>query len=483
MDATITMKDPAPSDVRPRERGRSFDLTKGPITRTLLWFMLPTLGSSILQSLNGSINSIWIGRMLGEEALAATSNASTVMFLLQAFVFGVGMAATILIGQAVGRKNVDEARRVLGSAFTTFGILCTLMCVVGYYASPAILHMLDTPPSAMPLAIIYLKTIFLGLPASLLLTMMMMAMRGTGDSMTPLFFMGVSVVLDSGLNPFFIAGIGPFPHWGIAGSAVATLIANWVALFALIITIYVRDLPLRLRGRELRYLIPQKTLVKTLIVKGLPMGLQMIAVSASAMTMYGMINREGVNTVAAFGVAMQLWSYVQMPAMAVGSAVSTMVAQNIGANQWGRVTQITKSGIWIVLAVTGAMVLGLALADRPVLELFLGSNSPAEPIATHIQLLGTWGYLPFAVAFVLFGTVRANGAVVPPLVILAIGLLPVRLCFAYSGQRLIGTDALWLSLPVASLFNMTMAILYYRRGSWKKAQMQVGIPVPAPATA
>jgi putative MATE family efflux protein len=304
-----------------------------------------------------------------------------------------------------------------------------------------------------------------------MLTMLMMALRGSGDSLTPLWFMLLSVVLDSGLNPLFIAGIGPFPKLGIAGSAVATLIANYTALTALVVTIYWRDLALRLRGAELRYLRPDSVILKTIVTKGLPMGLQMIAVSASALTMFGLVNRQGVDTTAAFGVALQLWTYVQMPAMAVGAAVSTMVAQNIGADQWQRVGRVTRSGILITLAITGVMVLLLLIADRTVLALFLGHASPAMPIARHIQLFGTWGYLLFGVTMVLFGTMRANGAVIAPLIILAFGLLPVRLGFAYLMQPLIGPDALWLSLPVASASNLALAWLYYRRGTWKLQKM------------
>jgi Na+-driven multidrug efflux pump len=117
------------------------------------------------------------------------------------------------------------------------------------------------------------------------------------------------------------------------------------------------------------------------------------------------------------------------------------------------------------------MVVLLALADQAVLALFLGSDSPAMPIARHIQLLGTWGYLLFGVTMVLFGTMRANGAVVVPLLILAFGLLPVRLGFASIMQHSIGADALWLSLPVASLSNLALATIYYLRGTWKRQSM------------
>ncbi len=465
--------DGPPNAAQPAARARGRDLTKGPITRTLLAFMIPTLGSSVLQSLNGSINTIWIGRLLGENALAATSNANTVMFLMLAFVFGFGMASTILVGQSFGRRDVEGARRVIGTAFGAFSLVSILLSAVGYFLTPTILGLLGTPPTVVPLAIAYLHIIFLGLPAALMLTLLMMAMRGTGDSLTPLYFMILSVILDSGLNPFFIRGFGPIPAMGIAGSAMTTLIANWVALIALIAYTYLRDLPLRLKGRELGFLRPDPAILSTVLRKGLPMGLQMIAVSASAITMFGLVNRQGVDTAAAFGVALQLWTYVQMPAMAVGAAVSTMVAQNIGANQWDRVGKVTRSGIFIVLAITGVMVVLLALADRRVLALFLGSNSQAMPIAQHIQLLGTWGYLLFGTTMVLFGTVRANGAVIAPLIILAIGLLPIRLGFASLMQPLLGADALWLSLPIATACNLVLAVLYYRRGTWRKQRMQV----------
>ena len=247
------------------------DLTQGGIGKTLLLFALPTLVSSILQSLNGSINSIWIGRFLGENALASTFNANFIMFLLMAFVFGFGMASTVLIGQAFGAKDIDQARKVVGTAIGSFLPVAVVIGIVGWVASPALLKLLAMPPDAMPLALSYLRVIFLAMPGSLVLIVLMMALRGAGDAMTPLWFMILAVVLDTGLNPVFILGLGPAPKLGIAGSALATVIANYVGLVALIATIYWRDLPLRLRGRELAYLKPDKALLGIIIRKGFPM--------------------------------------------------------------------------------------------------------------------------------------------------------------------------------------------------------------------
>ena len=455
-----------------KRRGRpQHNLTEGPILKTLALFALPTLASSVLQSLNGSINAVWVGRFLGEGALAATSNANLVMFMLMAFVFGFGMAATILIGQAFGRRDVQEARRVMGTAIGSFTLVAIAVGALGWIFAPQLLNILGTPAEAHALALSYLRVIFLAMPGMLIMVMLMMTLRGSGDSITPLYFMIVSAVIDSGLNPFLIAGIGPFPEMGIAGSATATVIANTAAVVGLVFYIYWKDLPLRLRGAELRFLRPDKALLRIIVVKGLPMGAQMIVVSVSGLALLGLVNRQGIDTAAAYGVAMQLWTYIQMPAMAVGAAVSAMAAQNIGAGRWDRVGRITRSGIISTIAVTGVMVVLLAIADKPALALFLGGDSPALPIARHIQLLATWSFLLFGIAMVLFATVRANGAVVAPLVILAIGLIPGRLGFAFLAQPWLGADALWLSYPVSTLLNLGLAIAYYKRGTWKQARM------------
>uniref|UniRef100_UPI0035CB36B7 MATE family efflux transporter n=1 Tax=uncultured Sphingomonas sp. TaxID=158754 RepID=UPI0035CB36B7 len=223
---------------RPPGKPGQHDLTSGPIGKTLLTFALPTLGSSILQSLNGSINAVWIGQFLGERALAATTNANIIMFLLVAAVFGFGMASTILIGQNMGRRDIDAVRRVLGTSLGLFAIISILTVVIGWLVAPAILRLLATPAEVYPLALAYLRVIFVAMPPGFLAVLLTMALRGTGDSLTPLKFMALGAVIDVALNPLLIRGFGPIPALGIGGSAIATLIANCVALLALIGYIY-----------------------------------------------------------------------------------------------------------------------------------------------------------------------------------------------------------------------------------------------------
>jgi len=456
------------------------DLTTGAIPITMALFALPTLFSSILQSLNGSINAIWVGRFLGEDALAATTNGNIVMFMLISFVFGFGMAATILIGQSIGRRDPDLAKRVMGTAMGSMIPLSTLIGLFGWIFAPSILYALGTPAGAEDLALIYLRVIFVAMPATLTFTLTMMALRGTGDSMTPLWFIGLSALIDLVLNPSLILGLGPFPEMGIFGSALATVIANAVALIGMWVTLYLRGSVVALRGAELRYLIVDMSILKSMVKKGLPMGLQMIVISSAALTMLSLINREGVDTTAAYGATQQLWTYIQMPAMALSAAASAMAAQNIGAQKWHRVTEVTKWGLIFNICMTGLLIILLTIFDHAALSLFLGADSPAIPIGRHIQLVATWGYIFFGIAQVLFGTMRANGYVIGPLIVMIISMYPIRLGVAFGLEHFIGTDALWLSFPIGMLATAVMAGYLYKRGTWRKgAIMPQSKPEPA----
>ncbi|WP_295735570.1 MATE family efflux transporter [uncultured Bartonella sp.] len=447
------------------------NLTEGPITRTLLLFAIPTLLSNVLQSLNGSINTIWVGRFLGESALAATANANIITFLLFALVFGFGMAATIMVGQSIGRKDLHRARQAFGASIGFCLFLSVVLAVLGWYFSPEILRFLETPDDAFTLAEDYLRVIFLAAPADLLMVMMMMGLRGAGDSMTPLIFMCVNVVLDIIFNPVLILGLWIFPKMGIAGAAASTSVSGYLALFAMIVYIYVKKLPLRLKGRELTYIWPDFSLMRFIVLKGFPMSLQMVIIATSGLVMIGLVNQEGVTTIAAYNIMQQLWTYLQMPSMAVGAAVSAMVAQNIGAGRWNRISKTTWIGCAATFVMT-AILLGLLLIfDRPVIILFLGNDSAAVPMAQHIQAIASWSFLFFGLAMVLFSTVRANGAVLVPLICLFIAVYPVRLGFYYMFYGSMKADAIWWSFTVGAFASLILALSYYLSGTWKKQKV------------
>lgn len=437
----------------------------------MLTFALPILYANVLQSLNASINSIWVGRFLGEAALTATSNANVVMFLLIGAAFGVAVAATILIGQRIGANDIPGARRAVGTSASFFAGISVLMAVAGQILAPVVLATMDTPAPSLPLAVAYMRVIFLALPALYMYAFVMAALRAAGDSKTPFYFMLLSAGLDVTLNPVFIFGLGPAPRLGIAGSALATVIAQTVALTSIVTYLYRRRHLLCLRREELALLRIDWQLAGTLVRKGVPMSAQMLVLSLSGVLMITLVNRFGVATTAAFGAALQIWNYIQMPAFAVGQAVSAMAAQNVGARKWDRVNRIAATGVLFGLAITGTAILAIELLNTHVFGLFLPPGAPALAIATHLNRIATPSYLFFAVSMILFAVVRSTGAVLAPLLIMTIALLLVRFPLAYA---LLGTwhaEAIWWSFPISSALAATLAAFYYRLGNWRAARM------------
>jgi putative MATE family efflux protein len=446
-------------------------LVEGPIASTLLKFSLPILASSVLQSINASVNAAWIGNILGARALTASANANTLLFFLLSACFGVGLAASILVAQALGARNLTEAKRIVGTAFGFFGAISLAMAAIGIIGAPAALIAMRTPPDALPLAAAYLRVIFIALPAMYLYTFVMMVLRGAGDSRTPLVFLLISAALDVGLNPLLIKGIGPWPALGIAGSALATLIAQWSTLIALLLWLYWSRNMLRLTWAEREHLRLAPEILRALIGKGVPIGLQIIVMSSSMIVMVSLVNHYGSVAVAAYGACFQLWNYIQMPAFAVGSAVSAMAAQNVGARRWDRVGRIAATGVVYNVILTGALVVAVTLVDREAFALFLGADADAIALALRIHLIVSWSFVLFGISFVLSSVVRATGAVMAPLLIMFVALWVVRIPVALALTPRLGADAIWWSFPVGSLASLLMIVAYYRRGHWRRARM------------
>jgi putative MATE family efflux protein len=452
------------------QRPRS--LTEGSISRGLVQFALPILFANVLQSLNGSVNSIWVGRFLGEAALTATSVANTVMFLLIAAAFGVAMAATILIGQHIGANDMTEARRVVGTSASFFGGISLGMAVIGLVICEPILIAMKTPADSLPLAIAYMRVIFLGLPCLYMYAFVMAVLRGAGDSKTPFYFMLLSVVIDIGLNPVFIFGLGPVPRLGIAGSALATFVSQAISLTALVMHLYRRRHLLVIHKNELHLFRPDAKIVGALIKKGIPMSAQMLVLSVSGVLMISIVDRFGVDTAAAYGASLQLWNYIQMPAFAVGMGVSAMAAQNVGARKWDRVASVARLGVVYATLLTGTVILLLEVFAGHAYALFLPVGSAAMEAASHINRIATPSFVFFGITMVLFGVVRATGAVMAPLIALTISLLGVRIPLAGAFVDRWGADSVWWSFPLSSAFATILAVLYYKYGGWRSAQME-----------
>lgn len=446
-------------------------LTQGPIGRTLLRFALPLWGGYVLQSLNTSVNAFWIGRYLGAAALSAAVHANNLLFLLIALVFGISQATNVLVAQAVGAGQWRLARRTIGTGASLFLGASLLMATLGWTLAAPLLHAVGAEPATTALAVDYLRAMFLALPPMLLLIFVAAVLRGTGDSRTPFIALLAVTVGDAALNPLFIFGAGPLPAYGMTGSAIATVVANSLGLLGLLAWLRWRRVPVWIGWRQRHNLRPAPAVLRCLVTKGLPMGLQMLVVSLSLVLMLSLVNAHGAQTSAAYSAALQLWAYVQMPAIAVASACTTMAAQSIGAGQWPRVARTARVGVACHLLLTGACIALALMFERPVLALFLPEGSAALESALHINRIVLGSFVLLGVSNVLAGVVRSTGAILVPLAILTIALVGVRLPLAWGMQPLWGLDALWWSLPLSALVSLLLSLAYYRWGPWRQARL------------
>jgi Na+-driven multidrug efflux pump len=169
-----------------------------------------------------------------------------------------------------------------------------------------------------------------------------------------------------------------------------------------------------------------------------------------------------------------------MPALAIAAGVSSMVAQNVGANRWDRVGRVALTGVTFNFLMGGSLIVALYLLNRPALGLFLPSGSAAIEIAAHLNVIVLWSFAFFGMSMVLFGVVRATGAVMPPLYILIVSLWCLRVPFAYWMLARWQAEAIWWSFPLASLSSLIMALGYYRFGGWRRVRLGLAEAAAAP---
>jgi putative MATE family efflux protein len=451
----------------------STSLTQGSVSTGLIRFALPILYANALLSLNGAVNSMWVGHFLGEAALTATSNANIIMFVLLGAALGLAATAALLVGHAVGAGDIQEAKRVVGTGVVFFALVAVSLSIVGLLLSQPMLRAIRTPSSSLQLGTAYLQVIFCSVPILYAYSFVMSVLRGSGNSKTPFYFTLLSVALDIVLNPLLIFGTGYLPGMGIAGSALATSVGQGLSLAVLLRRLYRQQHSLCLRREDLSLLRVDWSIVKILVLKGIPISAQGLVLSTSGLMMISLVNELGVETTAALGASMQLWNYLQLPALAVGMAVSAAVAQNIGAQNWDRIDPITRTGALYSVLLTGSVLTAIQVLDRQACAVFLPEGAAAVSIAMHINRIVPWAYVLSGVAIVLFGVVRATGAVMVPLLIQTVAILGMRFALAKGLLDSWGTDAIWWSFPLSSTLELVLAAAYIKYGSWRCTRMRI----------
>ncbi|MGB7406774.1 MAG: MATE family efflux transporter, partial [Pacificimonas sp.] len=453
-------------------------LVTGPIVKTLALFALPLLTTNVLHSISGTWSAIWVSRVLGPDALVAVANANVFLFMMMGVVLGVGGAAGIMIGQAIGVDDRREVKRIVGTSISFVALASTTLAAVGYWQTPAIIALIEIPLGARDEALTYFRVLCLSMPPIFTFIYMMMMMRGTGDARTPFIFSCIWIGLTILLVPLLLVGWGPVPKLGIAGAALAGLIGNATALLLLVGHIYLRGHPIALKLSDFHHFRIDPRLLWLLLTKGAPMALEMLVIQGAYFVLLAMVNGYGLVTAAGYAAAAQLWAYVQMPAMAFAASMSAMVAQNIGADRWDRVREIALKGTGVAILSTGSVcLLVYALGDWP-LRLFLPEGGEPLEVAREINYVVLWGWIVLAITSGLSAVVRANGAMIPPTIIYAITMWALRIPFARALQPWLEERAIWWSFPLGTVSSAVLAFAYWRWGKWRDNALLVKRQAP-----
>lgn len=442
-------------------------LIAGPVAPTLLRFALPLLTTNLLHALTGTWAAIWVSHTIDENALTGVINTQVFVWLVMGVVSGVGMASGVGIGQSRGAGDITAIKRVVGSSIGFVMLLSLAIAIVGIVCTPELIAVLRVPPQAQAAMSTHLRWSCAALPILFLYILMMMMLRGSGDAATPFRFTLLWIGLSLVLMPVLLTGALGMPRLGIAGVAIGGGLANGIALLALVWHVHRRGSPIALGRADWPQLWPDLAVVRLLVQRGSPMALEAIVVQGAYFVLLAMVNEQGAATAAAYAGAAQLWGYVQMPGNAVAASISAMAAINIGAGRWTRVEEIALKGSLLGVGLTAAAAAVLYLLGDAPLRLFLPQGGEAISIARRINLIVLWGWVVVAITSCLSAVVRANGAMLPPMLVFAITMWALRIPFAKAMQPWLGQDAIWWSFPLGTVSSATLAFAYYRWGRWR----------------
>jgi putative MATE family efflux protein len=431
-----------------------------PLTLRFVIFLLPLMLSNVLQSLNGTINTIYIGQMIGVRALAAVSVFFPIMILLISFIIGLASGATVLIGQAWGARNVDKVKEITGTTLVASLIGGLIVAVLGGIFAGDIIAVLGTPPDIADLATDYGRVMLIGMPSLFLFMVVTSVLRGVGDTVTPLVSLIISITCGLLITPALIQGWGGLPQLGVVSAAIATLSGFVLVLVFLFFYLRWRRHPMAPDRVLLGYLRINGPLFMTVLRLGIPAGIQMIVASLAGIIVVGLVTRFGSNATAAYGALNQVMSYVQFPAMSIAIAASIFSAQAIGAGDADKLGAITRTGLLMNLFLTGGLVLVAYLFSERLVALFITDPEVVELTQSLLHIV-LWSVVLFGMAQTFTGVMRAAGTVWIPMFIGLGAILAIEVPGAIILSRSMGLPGIWIAYAAAFTAMALLQGAYY----------------------
>ncbi|WP_139367404.1 MATE family efflux transporter [Metabacillus halosaccharovorans] len=437
------------------------DFTSGSIMKQVWTFSLPIMLTNLLQISYQFIDSLWVGNLLGANALGAIAVSSTVIFTILSFIIGINNATLTILSQQKGKQNDTGLKNYLNAFVVVLTALSVFLGIAGYFFSEQILIWMLTPATMIPDAADYLQINFIGILFLFGYNFISTVLRALGDSKTPIRYVMIAVVLNALLDPLFIYVF----ELGIAGAAYATILSQGISFLYGVWDTLRRELVPFIKPK-----LPSGDEVATIMKLGLPSGLQMTVISAGVMAIMSVVNSFGNDVVAGFGAAQRLDSLIMLPAMALGTAVNSMAGQNIGANQWKRVHDIAKYGVIFNLMIMILISTVVVLFAEWGIKLFIGEKEAVQ-FGTNYLIVIAFFYPFLGINFILNGIVRAAGAMFQVLILNVISFWILRYPLSYLCSKWLGEQGIAVGMGLSFVISSVIAFGYYKYGKWNKIML------------
>lgn len=434
------------------------DLTQGAITQTLLRFTFPMMIGTLLQQCYNLADTLIVGQFIGASALAAVGSAYTLIVFLTSVVLGLSMGCCTVFSIHYGANRPDVLRQSIFVAFTLVGAVALGLNIAIYAGMDALLRFLQVPADVYEPMYHYLWIVCSGFMFVFLYNFLAALLRAIGDSVTPLRFLALSVVLNILLDLFCIVVL----DWGLAGAAWATVAAQIIAALGLTIHVYKNHPELCWQREDMKF---SRTISKDILAFSSLTCIQQSVMNFGILLVQGLINSFGTAVMAAFAIAVKIDSFAYMPVQEFGNAFSIFVAQNFGAKQPERIRRGTRNALLVTVCFSLLLSLVVVACARPLMLLFI-SPSETEIIAigvTYLRIEGAF-YVGIGILFLLYGYYRAVRR--PGMsVVLTVISLGTRVALSYYLVSVpgIGLEGIWWSIPVGWLLADLTGFWYYRK--------------------
>jgi len=436
------------------------DLSKGNISSLIFRFTLPMLLGNVFQQLYNVVDSIIVGNYLGEGALATVGASFPVMFALISLVIGIATGASIIISQYFGAGDLVKVKQSIFTMYVIVLVSSFIISAAGIALSEPIFRLIELPENLIEGASLYLNIIMGGIIVMFGMSATNSILRGLGDSRTPLYFLIVASVLNIFLDLLFVIVF----KWGIAGVAIATVLAQAVSLAGAIIYLFkTHDL---FKGELSDFKFDWDIFLKSVRI-GLPSGLQQMFVAVGMVAVYRIVNQFDTHVIDAYSAAGRIDSFAIMPAMSFSMALTVFVGQNIGANRVDRVKKGLVSTIVMTSAISFVFTLVSIFFGRFLMRMFTPFDDVIEVGYDYLLIVSSF-YIIFSIMFSLNAVYRGAGDTIVPMFITLLALWLIRIPISWYLSEKIGPNGIWWGIPLAWIAGLSLSLIYFTTGLWKK---------------